>query len=60
MAHEATPDRPLTTAVIKESLSGTEWSGSNVDVTLSRMVEARQIARVGHGKYCLASADQGL
>ncbi len=60
MAHEATSDRPLTTAVIKESLSDTGLSGSNVDVTLSRMVEARQIARAGHGKYCLTSAGRGL
>jgi hypothetical protein len=56
MAHEATSDRPLTTAVIKENLSDTGWSDSNVDVTLSRMVDAGQISRAGHGKYCLASA----
>jgi len=56
LAHEATPDRPLTSAEIKENLSGTEWSGSNVEVTLSRMVDADQIARPAHGKYCLASA----
>jgi len=60
MAHEATPDRPLTTAVIKESLSDNGSSDSNVDVTLSRMVQDRQIARAGHGKYCLTSAGRGL
>jgi|GEM_PF-5998234 hypothetical protein len=53
---KATPDRALTTAEIKENLSGPGWSGSNVDVTLSRMVEEGQISRAAHGKYCLASA----
>lgn len=59
-AHEAAPDRPLTTAAIKENFSGTEWTDDNVDTTLSRMVDAGQISRAGHGKYCLASAGRGL